>query len=103
MNQLATPGLGSLLAGRKAAGIGQLLVAVAGFLMVMVWFAVQMYQFYSMLDASSKPQSVGWIGAAGGVTFAVSWIWSLFTSISLLREAGANQPSSLPPIPPLIH
>ena len=31
INQLATPGLGSLMAGRLVAGIGQLLLAVAGF------------------------------------------------------------------------
>ena len=36
LNQLATPGLGSLMAGRWLAGVGQLALAVAGFVMVVV-------------------------------------------------------------------
>ena len=38
INQLATPGLGSLMGGRIFAGIGQLILAVAGFIMVTGWF-----------------------------------------------------------------
>lgn len=99
VNQLATPGLGSLLAGRYVAGAGQLLLALAGFGMVLGWFALIMIQTYNDIEgqtASSK--SYGWLGEAGAITFAVSWLWALVTSLSLLREAGRQESES--PTPP---
>jgi hypothetical protein len=57
-NQLATPGLGSILAGRKVAGIGQLLLATAGCILVCVWVFWLSYDFgqQSMnLDSPSPP------------------------------------------------
>jgi hypothetical protein len=90
VNQLATPGLGSLMARRWIAGSGQLALAVAGFAMVVVWFFKVMIQYYGEIGGDVQPQPVGWIGETGGILFVASWFWSLVTSISLFFEARRN-------------
>jgi hypothetical protein len=102
LNQLATPGLGSLMAGRWFAGAGQLLLALAGFGMITAWFTLLALQFYRELTEESHSQSVAWLGVSGAVTFAASWFWALFTSLSLAREARRLEDVSVPPpFPPL--
>lgn len=96
INQFATPGLGSLIAGRAAAGVGQLLVAVAGFALVMLWFALRMSQLYNEVVNDAVPKSVAWAGEAGAALFAAAWLWSLVTSLSVLREARNCQPVPSP-------
>jgi len=103
INQLATPGLGSLLAGRYLAGIGQLLLALAGFGMVVGWFGIVLLQLYSDLQGQAQPKPMGWMGAAGALTFAASWLWALVTTFSILKEArekdqDPNVPPHLPPV-----
>jgi len=95
LNQCATPGLGSLMAGRRLAGIGQLLLAIAGFVMVVGWFALLALQIYNELLNDAQPKSVAWLGAVGAAIFAVAWLWSLVTSLSVLREARANDPGQI--------
>jgi len=100
MNQFATPGLGSLMGGRFVAGIGQLVLSVIGFLLVVFWFLRTMQEYYSLLDSSSVTVSYGKFGIAGALFFAAAWLWSLLTSISLLREGKANEPKLGPTMPP---
>lgn len=90
VNQLATPGLGSLMAGRWIAGSGQLALAVAGCAMVVVWFFKVMIQYYGEINGDVQPHPVGWIGGTGGILFVASWFWALVTSISLFFEARRN-------------
>lgn len=90
VNQCATPGLGSLMAGRWIAGSGQLALAVAGFVMVVVWFFKVMIQYYGQITGDVQPHPVGWIGGTGGILFVASWFWALVTSISLFFEAQRN-------------
>ena len=59
MNQLATPGLGSLIAGRRLAGGGQLLLSLSGFVLVTVWFWRLMLQFYGQISGNVAVQPVG--------------------------------------------
>jgi 4a-hydroxytetrahydrobiopterin dehydratase len=87
LNQLATPGLGSLFARRWFAGAGQLLLALAGFALVMVWFVKLLMQYYGQITGNVTVQPVGGIGLLGAVLFALAWCWSLVTSFSLLRAA----------------
>jgi hypothetical protein len=98
INQFATPGLGSLLAGRKLAGAGQLLLAVAGFGLMLMWFVRLMRDYYGLIsDAAAAPQ-LHWGGLiSGGALFLVAWLWSLVTSLQLLRAVPKNVPSGLPP------
>ncbi len=99
LNQCATPGLGSLLAGRRAAGVGQLLLAIAGFGLVIGWFVLLALQIYDELINDAQPKSVAWLGEAGAAVFGAAWLWSLFTSLSLWREGRSHEPKSgLPPV-----
>jgi hypothetical protein len=90
INQFATPGLGSVMGGRIASGIGQLALAVTGFGLVILWFVAEMRQFYGQIEGNVEVKPVGWIGLIGAGVFAAAWLWSLVTSISLLREARRN-------------
>src|SRR5260221_12666776 len=84
MNQFATPGLGSLMAGTWLVGAGQLLMAVAGFLMLLVWFVEVMVHYYQTMDSGAVPANQSnWLGGAGGMVFVLSWLWSLVTSLQL--------------------
>jgi 4a-hydroxytetrahydrobiopterin dehydratase len=87
LNQLATPGLGSLIAGRWFAGTGQLILSIAGFALVMVWFIREMKQFYGQINGDVAVQPIGWILVSGTILFVLAWLWSLVTSASLMREA----------------
>ena len=97
INQLATPGLGSLMARRYVAGAGQLLLALVGAGLVIAWFVALMSQMYRQMNGNENPKSVAWLGEAGAVFFVAAWVWALFTSFSLLREAEANEPPPLSP------
>ncbi len=96
LNQCATPGLGSFIAGRRVAGIGQLLLAAVGFALFVAWFVLRMIQLYNQVINDLEPKPVGWVGEVGVAVFAVAWFWSLVTSLSLLREVRAAEPPAAP-------
>jgi 4a-hydroxytetrahydrobiopterin dehydratase len=99
LNQLGTPGLGSLMAGRWIAGSGQLILCVAGAVLLFVWFFKIIIRYYGLMFPGdgqiAQPQPVGWMGAAGGILVAVSWLWAAVTSFSLLREVSTGSSRSL--------
>ena len=108
VNQLATPGLGSLMARRWIAGTGQLILALAGFTLLLVWFGKEMSQLYRLQyfdqpapETPSHP--INWIWQAGAILFVVSWLWSAVTSFALVQEAADNnlralQNAAAPPV-----
>jgi 4a-hydroxytetrahydrobiopterin dehydratase len=89
MNQLATPGLGSLMAGRWLAGTGQLLIFLAGFVIYCVWAIKYLAAYYNLMygDAPPPNPSLSRMAWTGVTLCAAGWLWSLVTSISLMREA----------------
>lgn len=97
INQLATPGLGSLVARRWLAGTGQLLLAGAGFVLIMLWFGEEMLAYYGeAFSATPVKKTVPLTLLFAGVgLFALAWVWSLFTSFSLLHEASRVSLESL--------
>ena len=99
VNQLATPGLGTLMLGKLALGLTQLALALAGFLFIVTWFAMILFQYYGQISGNVEVRPVGWIGITGAILFVASWLWSLITSIGFIREANraANRESSVPP------
>ncbi len=100
-NQLATPGLGSLMARRVWAGTGQLLLALAGFVLIVGWiFELCYHAFLQQLDEPVPPDSSGRMGKWGLICFGGSWLWSLVTSLSLLRQAKSDERVEPKPIPP---
>ena len=88
LNQLGTPGLGSMMARRWIAGGGQLLLSLAGFALVMVWFVKEMIPYYRLMFSDAAPHLPSMkMLAEGAVLFGLAWVWSLATSFSLFREA----------------
>jgi hypothetical protein len=90
VNQLATPGLGSLVAGRRFSGWAQLLLASAGALLFFVWwFRVLSFYYELMLwdEPAQEPNLHHGLGKLGAALFGVAWLWALGTGISLYREA----------------
>ncbi len=85
------------MAGRRVAGIGQLLLFLAGFMMFLSWFVLSALQTYNELVNDAQPKSVASLGEAGALTAAAAWLWSLVTSLSILRKARDNERRSLTP------
>ena len=93
INLLATPGLGTIMAGRWLAGLSQLAFASAGFLLVMKWF-------YSLFQSALEGR--GFAASTelkfGILLFVIGWLASGWSSVSLVRAAsGPNQPTATPP------
>jgi hypothetical protein len=103
MNQLATPGLGSLMARRYLAGTLQLLLALVGFGLVMGWFAQLAVSTYRLVsDLPPEPFRYPWMGKVGALIFLLSWLLAWPTTISVLRQARKAEADKPParPIPP---
>lgn len=92
VNQLATPGLGSWLGGRRIAACGQLLLAGTGFGLIVLWFTRILIDLVHQLNG--RVAATGWhrkLGVSGGALFLLAWLWALYTSFSLLREARRHE------------
>jgi hypothetical protein len=101
VNLTATPGLGSLMARRVLAGTGQLLLALVGFVLIMIWtFALLHRVTVEQLGEPAPPNSSGWMGKWGLIFFGSAWLWSLVTSASLLRQVKADEQAGQRPAPP---
>ncbi|MBM3902594.1 MAG: hypothetical protein FJ379_10990 [Verrucomicrobia bacterium] len=101
LNLATTPGLGSFLAGRRWAGSLQMLVAVSGFGVLILWFWDLARQFWDLLQSGdtvvrSDFRQLG----IGGALFGGAWLWSLWTSISILRQARRDRSAVPPPLTP---
>jgi len=97
LNQLGTPGLGSLLARRWVVGIAQLVVSGAGFVLVVIWFVQMMLSYYGQMFGNGtvhRPTTLTSLLLGAGL-FAFAWCWSLATSFSILREASKVSLESL--------
>ena len=97
LNQLGTPGLGSLMAGRWVAGLFQLLLFLAGFVLFCLWALRNLQQYYGMMFNDVAPAATGNVvfAWAGFGICTLSWFWSLATSFSLFREASQVNLESL--------
>lgn len=99
---LAVPGLGSLVGGRKV-GIPQLVLYLSGFAITVgfglhfVFWSLAHWSEYHGANAEADPlkplrdlwQQVRW-PLLGIAMFVVSWLWALKTSRSLLADAKTN-------------
>jgi hypothetical protein len=103
INQLATPGLGSLIARRWLAGTGQLFLSVTGCVMVIIYIWQWDVRAYGEVTENFEPMPRGWLGGLGTILFGASWLWSLATSISLLRQAKMDERKNLENIPPKLE
>jgi hypothetical protein len=100
VNQLATPGLGSLMGRRIIAGTVQLVLSLVGFSFIVGWFIQLFMDLYrQMNDLPPQPKTYSWMGTAGILIFAVSWLLAGITSLSLLRQARQTEAANPPPKP----
>ncbi len=90
LNLLATPGLGTVLAGRWLAGAAQLALSVSGFVLVNLWF----FELFKSLIASAEP-APAWHWQAGVALFGLAWIASAWTSLDLVKKASPPTPPKL--------
>lgn len=91
LNLLATPGLGTLIAGRFLAGITQLALACAGFALVMWWF----FYLFKALMAGVTYVGHAWLWQLGAILLVISWLGALWSSVGMWRnkaEAGKAPP-----------
>ena len=103
VNQLATPGLGSLIGRRFFAGACQLLLALAGFVLLVGRMVEYYYRLVLQeMDKPVSPGSYSWMAIWGVTLFGASWLWSLVTSLSLIRQAKADQQANPERVPPRI-
>ncbi len=87
MTNLVLPGLGTWAAGRRAAGLAQIVVSQAGFIAAMVW-AVWFVGVW--MRTGELPIELGpyfWPAMAGVALFFVGWLWSLASSLQIVRAA----------------
>jgi len=97
INQGATPGLGSFLAGHRWVGVAQMTVAVAGFLIFMGWFWELAQGSWESLDTGHPAPFPPWRRLVLGLSlFGGAWFWSLATSLRILRDLRASVPPLLP-------
>jgi hypothetical protein len=88
------------MARRVFAGTGQLLLALAGFVLIVAWMVELFHRvFLQQLGDPVPPDSSGWMWKWGLLFFGAGWLWSLVTSLSLFRQAKADGPAEPKPIP----
>jgi 4a-hydroxytetrahydrobiopterin dehydratase len=101
INLFATPGLGSVMGGRKLAGRGQLLFSVAGFCLIVTWMLKVIFGSTSAeISGVDAPPIPAWWWQVGVLLFGIAWVWSLATSISMVLEAARESVGSVPMVPP---
>ena len=86
MNLLVLPGLGSFLVGRRMTGVVQAVLACTGAGMSAWWLILLSRQWaqdgYFPIDGGPDFRT----GVSGVLVFAVGWVWSLVTSLSVVYD-----------------
>jgi hypothetical protein len=108
----AVPGCGSIMA-RRIVGYFQTPVCVTGMLLTLTfgtrmiaWYFTNRARLENMQDDPVAVLGEMWIqlrwALLGMGLFALSWLWALATSLSLLRQAKAAEQANQANIPPRI-
>ena len=94
-------GLGTLKAGRKISGYAQLATAFSGFFLCLTWMLKWIYRiFQAQIGDTLSPPPAAWLWMVGAAGFLISYVWTLCTCVSLMREAKANEGKGVRNIPP---
>ena len=99
INQAATPGLGSYMAGRRIVGALQLVFSVGGCLLITVWIFQTSYGVALEQMGEARVRAGDWLWNWGWISFGASWCWSLVSSFAMALEAHRlhrNAPGVLP-------
>ena len=100
MNQLAFPGLGTIMAGLRV-GYLQASIMVPGFVLAtgfMLWFILcsARYLASSTWDEGryvAEYRPYAWMGKLGLALCILAWCWSLVSSIGILCQARKTPPA----------
>ncbi len=103
MMNAATPGTGSIRAGRRMTGICQLGFAVAGFCFGCAWIFGWCHRIIqAQIGEMVSKDSIGWLWECGVACFGISWVWTFLTCVSLVREAKRNELEKRKNVPPIL-
>jgi uncharacterized membrane-anchored protein len=94
VNQLACPGIGTLMGGRRVAGLIQAAMMIAGFCSVIAWGVMQIsavYKFALDARATEVMQPPAWLGIVGLALCVAAWVWALVSSFQILHESRRQQ------------
>ena len=89
-NLLALPGLGSLLGRRLVAAAGQVTLSLSG-AAVSLWWLWSVTVYWRQSGELPPPGPDLLYGVGGLALFGLGWLWSLATSVLLLREAHRSE------------
>lgn len=98
LNQLALPGLGTVMAGRRI-GYAQLLLSIAGFVCINLFLVLALPDLSALVKEALRPSDDAFalinllekwklrlaLGFAGIVLFGIAWLWALGTSVNAVR------------------
>jgi len=96
INQLAFPGMGTVMAGLRI-GYAQAAIMLAGFFLTMgfmICYFTSVLRLLTQLDSSDAQfeqcyRPYAWAGIYGLALCVIAWFWALFSSITILRNAVA--------------
>ena len=92
VGNLVLPGLGTFVARHRLAGVLQLIVSQAGFLLMLVWAISYASIWIRQGRFPEDPGPLYFLGIVGMLLFLLAWIWSLASSIEIVwqlrRERG---------------
>ena len=99
MNQLAFPGLGTIMAHRRI-GYGQATIMLIGFTLTMgfmLWYLACAARFLISSAGDEKAfaaewRSFLWAGKVGLGLCVVAWCWALVSSIGIIRQTRVIPP-----------
>src|SRR6266852_5377399 len=103
INQLAFPGLGTILAGRRA-GYFQAAIMIAGFCLTMgfmlrvIFCALRGLAAQDANHFADQWRPYAWAGKSGLALCLVAWGWALASSISIVRAATKTRTGEPPPL-----
>jgi len=85
------PGLGTWISGQKILGGAQMIIAFAGFSLIVTWFVLLIGD--TLREFQSQPARGGWsaFGWTGLALFALAWVWSLVSGLRIIKAAKTNQ------------
>jgi len=97
INQLAFPGMGTVMAGRRV-GYAQAVLMLAGFFLVMAFMCCYFASLASfILHSNGAELSIKELcrpyasaGLSGVALCAVAWLWALVSSLGILRAAAGT-------------
>ena len=98
VNQLACPGVGTIMGGHRVTGLLQTAIMVVGFCATLAYGLMYLSAVYKFAldpmgtDPRKTMHSWAWLGIGGFALCVLAWFWSLFSSFRILNESRHQQP-----------